>query len=186
MIVLAGMVAAGEGTPADPDGAKTLLERAGAAGGETAVNAWIALGAMYRDPVSKHHDVALALDYYRRAADAGSGQAHLVSAEIEASQGIATKEQRLELVRHFREAARLIGAEDVARAMYRLDPATLYAAVQEMLSEADRPISADGIFGKQMQASIDRFCTANQIKCGKGLVSFELLIGLVNTKTPKA
>jgi TPR repeat protein len=176
------MVQAGDGVAADPDAAKALLEQASAAGGDTAVNAWINLGHLYGNPDGNYYDLAVALDYYSRAAEAGSGEAHLLAAQIESADGVAAKDDRATLMHRYREAARMLGAEPVARAMYDLAPATLYSVVQGLLSEVDRPISIDGVFGKQMQAAIDRFCAAKQVQsCARGLVSFELLVALLGT-----
>ena len=182
LVVIARMVQGGDGVAADPDAAKALLEQASAAGGETAVNAWINLGHLYGNPDGDFYDLAAALDYYSRAAEAGSGEAHLLAARIESADDVAAKDNRAALIDRYREAARMLGAEPVARAMYDLAPATLYSVVQGLLSEVDRPISIDGVFGKQMQAAIDRFCAAKQVQsCARGLVSFELLVALLGT-----
>ena len=181
MIVLARMVGSGDGVAADFDRAKALLDRAAALGGDNAKGAWTTLGNLYRDAEGGHRDLSVALTYYERAADAGSGEAHLAAAEIESAGKLETDDQRVTLARHYKEAARLLGPEPSARAMYKLDPATLYLVVEEMLSQTGSPIRRiDCVFDRQMQTAINRFCSAKRItSCGKGLVSFDLLMGLL-------
>lgn len=180
MIILARMLASGEGVPSDFDKARILLETAAATGQQAVASE--GLGDLYWRRSDSRRDPAVALRYYQVAAAAGSGTANLAAGEIE-SAGYTQDDKRASMVRHFKRAAQALGPEYVAKAMFRLSPAALTAAMKEMLTAAgERPGVVDDSFSKETQSAIDSFCTKRSLApCESAIITLSLLVALLKT-----
>ena len=180
MIRLATIVGPGDGMPVDFERAQSLLEKAIAAGDGNAGWAWASLGDLYRNADEAHRDLAKAVDAYEHAADAGIGPAHLAAAQLESVNGFQPQVQRDLLVHHFREAARLLGVGAAVKAMYALQPVTLYGVVQEMLSEAGgRITSMVSSAVRRSSRSIVSAPKSRSTPAAKGLITTSLLQALL-------
>lgn len=183
MIQLAAMVARGEGVnEPNPEGAIDLLERAIAVEGDhTAWGQWT-LAELHRslgETDSRH--LAAALKLYGALSEAGDGRAHLAAAEIIAAERGAQNKWR-EMVGHYREAARALGAEPVTASMLRLDPKTMYASLQILLTDAGYNTGyVDGVRGRRTDEAISGFCQDNRPPsgCVSSIVTRGLLGALI-------
>src|SRR5207249_5701927 len=79
-------------------------------------------------------DLLKARENFEIAAAANKPEAHLALAEM-ASEDYQDTSERKSMTEHFVEAAKLLGAEEVAVRMMRMPQAVLIAAVQELLVE---------------------------------------------------
>lgn len=184
MISLAALVATGEGgDKASPAKAIALLEKAAEANEANAPRAWNDIARLYQDA----GDLKNALKYFQLLADTGDGYAHLSAAEI-LSRNIDTPAAREALVGHFREASNILGTDQIAPAMLRVNTLALYAAVQALLVEAGYdPGGVDGRFGKRTEEALGQFCVDHQIAgCLPSIVTLNVLTALLDPKNGSA
>lgn len=83
MIPLARMLAAGDGVPADFDGARTWLEKVVEAGEPSA--GYAALGSLFLRADKPYRDPTKAAEYFQKAADIGNADAMIQLAELYAT-----------------------------------------------------------------------------------------------------
>ena len=180
MIGLAQMLAQGNGVPADFARAVSLLDQAIAAG--LAGPAGKAAGDLYATGPEENRDLAKALSYYQLASAAGDGSAGLAVAEIQAgSEGPA--QAQASIADHLASATKLLGASEVAKAMFNVSPpSSLYVMVQALLVDLGYKVTVDGIYGAKSQQAVTSFCQEKQIApCPSRIVAIGVLTELLNS-----
>ncbi|MGH6924461.1 MAG: peptidoglycan-binding protein, partial [Propylenella sp.] len=182
LVYLAEMLTTGDGIPVDRERARNLLVKAAARSSESQGEALAALGDFYRVADQPTYDLDVALGYYRTAAGAGVGKAHLAVVEI-TSDAVQTPEDLVAMRKHLKAAANSLGADLVGKAMFKLSPPLFYSLVQEMLTEAGySPGTLDGVYGRQTRQAARAFCASERIaSCGGDFVTLSLLKGLLET-----
>jgi peptidoglycan hydrolase-like protein with peptidoglycan-binding domain len=179
MVQLARMLGLGEGTEADFPRAKSLLDEAVESGKAVdPVAIWIAYGDIYRFGPGRYANLNTALGYYEKAAAAGSAAANLAAAELEST---ARSSKRIpSMIGHYRNAAEGLGAGEVAKVLYRLEPASLFFTVQAFLAYLNPgSVVADGVYGAKTAAAVGAFCTEKGLFCDGTIVTFDFLEALI-------
>jgi TPR repeat protein len=179
MILLGRMYSEGTEIPFDFEKAIALLDRAAAGG---SADAALAEGDLYASQ-GAHRDAAKALKAYQVAAAYGRPEAHLAAAKLMSSDPdqYPSKEP---IAQHFQQAAKSLGAAEVAKTMFTLKPEALYGVVQELLIDAGKdPGPADGIYRRKTKQAIDQFCASRKIaSCAGSYVTLALLNGLLTER----
>jgi TPR repeat protein len=182
MVKLGEMLVDGKSLPPNSPRAIILFDEAAAAGNVSA--AAERLGDVYLKYPDPKGDVTKALSEYETAAAAGNGSAHLKVARL-ISPDFKKPAKRTAMVTHYREAAKLLGADAAAVAIVNLNAGAAVAVTQELLAGSGYGRgTADGVFKPSTSSAINAYCAARAVSpCEAAFVTIDLLRSLL---TPKA